>query len=95
MRRHLVLWPSFSLFQLILSQRIARVTSAERLASPKDVHMLVPFQFVVISEFLMDLTIVLRFGIVCLQFVSGLKLYIDFGLRSVTADCALAIARMN
>ncbi len=92
---HLVLRPSFSLFQLILAQRMAQVAFTKRCASPKDVQALFPFQFVIVSKSLVDLPIVPRFGVVHLQFVSGLKLCTDFGLHFATTDRALAIARMN
>ncbi len=83
MNWHLFLQSSFSHFQLILSQQIAWVTSAERLAPPEYAQAVFPSQFVFVSVPPVDLTIVLHFGVIRLQFISGLKLCIDFGLRSV------------
>ncbi len=55
---HLLIWSPFSLFQLILAQRIGRVTFTNGFASPKYVVALLPFQYVIIIVFLIDLTIV-------------------------------------
>ncbi len=56
---HLLSRSPFSLFQLILAQRIGQVTFTNGFALPKYVLVLLPFQYVIIIVFLVNLLVVL------------------------------------
>ncbi len=81
-------------FLQILAVREVPVTLTERFASPKalQANIMSHSMFLVIAS--VDLVIVRHFLSIKLQFVPGLKLFSNFGLRPALCDHALAIARM-